>query len=166
MKITDYSVENLSLIAGQIEPELRKSFSIALKNKKINIDRMVHELHDIAMHKFNCLECGNCCRSLGPRILEKDIDRLSKTLKIKPKIFLEKYLRIDEDNDFVFKSMPCPFLGTDNYCSVYESRPKACCEYPHTDRNKIQQIKEIIIKNNSFCPISLWISVELIRKVS
>ncbi len=29
---------------------------------------------------------------------------------------------------------PCPFLGDDNYCSVYEARPKACREYPHTDR--------------------------------
>lgn len=46
------------------------------------------------------------------------------------------YLRVDEDNDKVFKSMPCPFLGEDNLCSIYDIRPKACREFPHTDRKK------------------------------
>ncbi|MFH2142551.1 MAG: YkgJ family cysteine cluster protein [Bacteroidota bacterium] len=165
MKMFDFSPGNLAKTAKLIEPDLRKAFATALKTNKINLDNIIHDLHDKATRKFNCLECGNCCRSLGPRILEKDIDRLSKSLKIKPKAFIEKYLLIDEDNDFIFKSMPCPFLCSDNYCSVYENRPKACCEYPHTDRNKIHQIREIIIKNNSVCPISLWISNEFIKSI-
>jgi Fe-S-cluster containining protein len=62
------------------------------------------------------------------------------------------YLRIDEDNDYVFKTMPCPFLGADNYCSIYEDRPKACREYPHTDRKKFYQIHALTIKNAATCP--------------
>ena len=55
--------------------------------------------------------------------------------------------------DMVFRSMPCPFLGDDNYCAIYESRPKACREYPHTDRKKFFQIYKLSVKNASTCPI-------------
>lgn len=39
--------------------------------------------------------------------------------------------------------MPCPLLGRDNYCAVYADRPKACREYPHTDRrNTMEEMYE------------------------
>ncbi|MCD8261039.1 MAG: YkgJ family cysteine cluster protein [Bacteroides sp.] len=76
---------------------------------------------------------------------------------------VETYLRIDEDNDYVFKSMPCPFLGTDNYCCIYEDRPKACREYPHTDRKKFYQLYSLSIKNSTTCPAVLEI-LERLRK--
>ena len=85
-------------------------------------------------------------------LTDSDIARLSKHLKIKPSKFTEQFLRIDEDNDYVFKTMPCPFLQDDNYCSVYEYRPKACKEYPHTDRKNILGILDICIKNTEVCP--------------
>jgi Fe-S-cluster containining protein len=44
-------------------------------------------------------------------------------------------------------------LGDDNYCAIYESRPKACREYPHTDRKKFFQIYKLSVKNASTCPI-------------
>ena len=66
---------------------------------------------------------------------------------------VEKYIRIDEDGDYVFKTMPCPFLMPDNYCQIYENRPKACKEYPHTDRKKFYQITNLSIKNSHVCPI-------------
>jgi Fe-S-cluster containining protein len=78
--------------------------------------------------------------------------------------FVDKYLRIDEDKDFVFKTMPCPFLGHDNYCSVYSDRPKACREYPHTDRKRFAQLLDLSLKNTETCPIVFSIFVEL-RKI-
>jgi Fe-S-cluster containining protein len=53
---------------------------------------------------------------------------------------VETYLLLDEEHDYVFRQQPCPFLGVDNYCSIYEVRPKACREYPHTDRDKFHQL--------------------------
>ncbi|WP_372938079.1 YkgJ family cysteine cluster protein, partial [Seonamhaeicola sp.] len=52
----------------------------------------------------------------------------------------------------VLQTVPCTFLGADNYCSIYEVRPKACREFPHTDRKKFQQISNLTLKNVAICP--------------
>lgn len=125
-----------------------------LKNKKPKkLDDVVHDLHDEAFRKFDCLTCANCCKSISPIITDKDIDRISRSLKMKAVDFIAKYLKIDEDRDYVFKSSPCPFLATDNYCFIYENRPKACREYPHTDRARFYQILDLTRKNCEICPV-------------
>jgi hypothetical protein len=90
-------------------------------NRKL--DERVHALHDLVFEKIDCLDCANCCRSLGPRILDSDIQRIASSLRIKPSAFVEQFLLIDEEGDYIFKSMPCPFLGSDNYCAIYDVRP-------------------------------------------
>lgn len=137
-----------------------------LKSKQPkNLDEVVHGLHDEAFEKFSCLDCANCCKTIGPRLTDKDIASLSRYLKMKPADFTEKYVETDEDNDFVFRDHPCPFLLPDNYCMVYESRPKACREYPHTDRKRFYQILQLSHKNCETCPVVFGIFGEL-RKVS
>jgi Fe-S-cluster containining protein len=76
---------------------------------------------------------------------------------MKPGAFIDSYLRVDEDNDYVLQTTPCSFLGADNYCGIYEVRPKACREYPHTDRRKLQQIASITIANTAICPAAFQI---------
>lgn len=127
------------------------------------MDNLVHDLHEHFSSEINCLECANCCRSLGPAIYDKDIERISKALRLKPSEVVDKYLKIDEDGDYVFRSMPCPFLMPDNYCSIYEFRPKACREYPHTDRKKFSQIYMLTVKNSSTCPIAYHVLKELTK---
>jgi Fe-S-cluster containining protein len=83
---------------------------------------------------------------------DKDISRIAKHLRLRPSEFTEKYLRIDEDNDYVLQSVPCTFLGDDNRCSIYDVRPKACREFPHTDRAKQHQILNLTEKNVAVCP--------------
>ena len=61
-------------------------------------------------------------------------------------------LTVDEDNDHVLQTVPCAFLGEDNYCSIYDVRPKACREYPHTDRVKQKQLLSLNLKNTEVCP--------------
>lgn len=147
-----YNLQKLKEDAALKAPEWKRFYVKNLHRLK-KMDKEIEQLHDEAMDEIDCLQCGNCCRSLGPMILEKDIDNLSKSLKMKPSDFIDKFLRKDEDKDWVFKSMPCPFLGVDNYCAVYENRPKACREYPHTDRKKFHQIFNLSIKNAETCPI-------------
>ena len=143
---------SLALAASKKEAEWNRYL---LKNKKKieGLDLKIHELHNTVAERINCLDCANCCRTLGPRITDKDLERMGKALRLKPVDVMKKYLRVDEDGDMVFQTMPCPFLGADNYCSIYESRPKACREYPHTDRKKFFQIYKLSIKNASTCPI-------------
>ena len=68
------------------------------------------------------------------------------------------------NDDFVFSKMPCVFLEEDNTCKIYEDRPRACREYPHTDQRKIHQVLDITLKNMSTCPAVFEI-VERLKKV-
>ena len=131
------------------------------KKPPVNLDLIASRVHESVFDHTNCLECGNCCRTTGPLLLPKDIERLAKHFKMRPSVFMETYLREDEDKDWVFKSMPCPFLGEDNYCSVYEDRPKACREFPHTNRKKLYQINHLTIKNVEICPAAFEIIEQL-----
>ena len=134
------------------------------KKKPKELDDFVHGLHIDAFNEFNCLDCANCCKTIGPRLIDKDIDRLAKHLKMKSSEFIDQYILTDEDGDYVFKDHPCPFLLPDNYCMVYESRPKACREYPHTDRKRFYQILNLSHKNCETCPVVYEIFEEMKTK--
>ncbi len=152
MKITNTSIADLNLLAAKMKKENIAFFrQIAAKNSG-KVDEAFHTLHDKVFEEINCLDCGNCCKSLGPRISDADIRRISVALRVKPSDLTEKYFRLDEDNDYVFQSMPCPFLDPENYCKIYQDRPRACREYPHTDRRRMQQLLDITLKNIPTCP--------------
>lgn len=123
-----------------------------LKKHKKNLDKEVHTLHDQVFEEVDCLTCANCCITTGPMIFNSDIERIAKYLKKKPATFIDEYLKVDEDNDYVFHSMPCPFLAEDNHCLIYEVRPKACREYPHTNRKNQHQLLNRTLKNTLICP--------------
>lgn len=143
-----------------------KKFLQGLKKKDPrNVDDLFHALHEEVFQEMDCLDCANCCKTTSPIFYQTDIERVAKSLRMKPGDFIEKYLRIDEDKDYVLKSSPCPFLGDDNYCSVYDDRPKACREYPHTNRKKMVQIMELTHKNTLVCPAVLQI-VERLKSMS
>ena len=127
------------------------------------LDERVHALHEAVFETISCLDCANCCRTLGPRITDTDVRRIAAALRIKPSVFVGRYLRMDEEGDYIFQSMPCPFLGRDNYCSIYDDRPKACREYPHTDRRRVYQVMTLALKNSSICPAVFEI-LERLRK--
>lgn len=132
-----------------------KKFAKKLKKRPPkDLDQTCQQLTDQAFEKIDCLECGNCCRSLGPRLTDRDIDRLSAHLRIKPARFIEYYLKLDEDQDYVFNRMPCPFILPDNFCTVYAHRPRACRDFPHTDRKRIHQITDVVVKNTLICPVA------------
>jgi len=122
------------------------------RSKPKTLDTTIHQLHSNVFDNIDCLACANCCKTTSPIYYERDIDRLAKHLKMKPSAFIEKYLHIDEDKDYVLNEAPCPFLDYENYCMVYESRPTACREYPHTNRKRFYQILDLSLKNTAICP--------------
>jgi uncharacterized protein len=124
-----------------------------LKRKKpSNLDQTFQELHDEVFEEIDCLQCANCCKTTSPIFYMKDIERAAKALRIKPNAFIEQYLRIDEDKDYILKSSPCVFLDYENYCIIYKDRPTACREYPHTNRKRMVQILDLTLKNAHVCP--------------
>lgn len=144
---------------AQKKTKEHKKFLESLKKKTPkNLDYIVQETHDEVFEELNCLSCANCCKTTGPLFTEKDIERISKHLKMKAKDFEAKFLQIDEDQDKVLQNLPCWFLGEDNKCNIYEVRPKACREYPHTDRKKVFQINNLMLKNTLICPAAfVWV---------
>lgn len=130
-----------------------------------NLDELFHEAHDEAFESIDCLTCANCCKTTSPIFYQRDIERAAKACRLKPSEFIDKYLRIDEDSDYVLKQAPCPFLDGENYCVIYEDRPNACREYPHTNRKKMQQILDLTFRNTLVCPAVLRITEEIKKKL-
>ena len=112
----------------------------------------MQELHEEEFAQTDCLSCGNCCKTTSPIFTDKDISRISRALKMKETQFVSQYLHRDEDDFMVLREAPCPFLGSDNACFIYDDRPKACREYPHTDRKRFIQITDLTLKNTEICP--------------
>ena len=160
----DY-INNLPKLAKDKHKENKKFFAKLKKKPPKDLDYTMQTLHDNEFKRTDCLECANCCKTTGPLFTDKDIERLAKYFKLKPQQFINEYLRIDEDNDYVLQSVPCTFLGADNYCSIYDVRPKACREFPHTDRKKFHQISNLTLKNVAICPAAFNIVEEMKKTI-
>jgi len=135
--------------------------------EKGNFNRMLKALpqfHEEAFAEIDCLQCANCCKTYSPRFKQPDIKRIAKVLKMKEGELVEKYLRLDEDNDYVVKQSPCPFLNTDNTCSIYEDRPSDCRRYPYTDEDVFLKRTQLTLKNATFCPIAFTV-LEKLEKI-
>jgi hypothetical protein len=145
-------LKDLPKKAKDKQKENKKFFAKLRKRPPKHLDVQMQDLHTEEFAQTNCLECANCCKTTGPLFTNRDINRISKHFKLKPGVFIDTYLRVDEDNDHVLQQVPCTFLGEDNYCSIYDVRPKACREYPHTDRKDFHKISDLTIKNTSICP--------------
>ena len=131
------------------------------RNPPKNLDVVFQDTHYEVFEKTDCLTCANCCKTTSPIFYQKDIERVAQGLKMKPGAFIEKYLHLDEEKDYVLNVAPCPFLDADNYCRVYEYRPTACREYPHTNRKKMFQLLKLSYCNTLVCPAVLKITEKL-----
>ena len=145
--------------------ENKKYFDKLKKKAPKNIDYIMQDLHDAEFKKTDCLKCANCCKTTGPLFTSADIERVSKHFRQKPQQFIDQYLRIDEDQDYVLKNVPCTFLDPENACMIYEVRPKACREFPHTNRKKFQQISDLTLNNVAICPAAFNIVEEMKKKM-
>ena len=146
------NLDQFKVRSGNKEKENGKFLASLKKKNSRKVDAVFHILHNEVFEEIDCLSCANCCKTTSPIFYQNDIERAAKALRMKPGDFVSKFLKVDEDNDFVLQSSPCPFLGSDNYCSIYEDRPKACREYPHTNRKKMVQITELTLENTRVCP--------------
>jgi Fe-S-cluster containining protein len=146
----DY-LEEINL-SEQKKAELDKLFNKIKKKRPKHLDRVFHTAHDKAFEEIDCLKCANCCKTTSPIFRDVDIQRISKKFKMTTLSFETQYLRKDSEDDWVLKEVPCTFLQEDNGCFIYDVRPQACREYPHTDRKRMIGILDITRKNAEICP--------------
>jgi Fe-S-cluster containining protein len=137
---------------------LKNFLAKADKNKVL---KQLPGLHEEAFEKIDCLQCAACCKNYSPRFKTPDVKRISKHFGMKESAFIDTYLKVDEDGDFVVKASPCPFLGTDNACSIYEVRPSDCARFPYTDEDVLIKRQNLTLKNSTFCPITFFVLEKL-----
>jgi Fe-S-cluster containining protein len=133
------------------------------KAEKNSVLDQLPRLHEEAFEAIDCLQCANCCKSYSPRFKTPDIKRIARYLGLKESVFIETYLRVDEDGDFVARSVPCPFLGPDNRCGIYEQRPSDCHRFPYTDEDVFIKRQQLTLKNSTFCPITYFVLERLLE---
>ena len=133
--------------------ENRKKYKKALeKADERALIRQLPVLHEAVFSRINCLDCANCCKNHSPTFKTTDIKRISRHLRMKESSFIDCYLKIDEDNDYVLKSSPCAFLADDNTCNIYEVRPGDCARYPYTDEDVFVKRRALTLANAVVCP--------------
>jgi Fe-S-cluster containining protein len=147
-----HPAEGLQEQAKKKREAFRKVVKAVKKRPPGKLDEWFEDAHDVTFQSLDCLDCSNCCSTTSPMFFDKDIERLSGHLRMKPGTFIEQYLYLDTDGIYALKQTPCPFLGVDRYCSVYEYRPKACREFPHTRHRRMVQKLDLAVANSSICP--------------
>ena len=150
------------LLRAKANRAANKKFLSTTAKRIPRLDREVQAIHAEVFAEIDCMKCGNCCRTLGPRFTTADTSRISTLLKMREAAFVKEYLRFDEDDDLIFKVMPCPFVEEDNSCRIYDKRPKACADYPHTDEKNIR-LHHLAV-NTLYCPAALLIVERLKEK--
>ncbi len=156
------TMENWEKISGEHQKLYRNFLAKAGKKEVL---RAIPELHENAFAKIDCLQCARCCKNYSPRFKMPDIKRISKSLQLKESAFIEKYVRYDDEGDYVAVTSPCPFLGERNECSIYEDRPSDCRRFPYTDEDVILKRPQLTLKNSTFCPIVVSVMEGLLEKV-
>ena len=156
--MADFLNTNWQKLSSDHQKEYKRFLQKRDKNKLL---KQLPKLHEEAFDNINCLQCARCCKNYSPRFKTPDIKRISKHLKMKEGTFIETYLNLDEDGDYVVKSRPCPFLDDDNSCSIYEVRPSDCQRFPYTDEDVFFKRPNITLKNSTFCPIVVFVLEKL-----
>ncbi len=152
-----FLLANLKQRARDDKKANKKFFRQLARRPPRDLDRQVATLHEEVFEEIDCLQCANCCKTTSPIFRDKDIERIARHLSLRPAELVDRYLQLDDEGDYVLTQAPCPFLGADNYCSIYEIRPKACREYPHTDRKHFHQILDLTLKNTAVCPAAFLV---------
>ena len=147
---TVYPSPNWERKSAERQKQYKQYLSRTDKNKILD---KLPALHADAFEKIDCLQCANCCKNYSPRFKTPDIKRIAKHLRMKEGEFIKQYLKLDDEGDYVVTSKPCPFLGSDNYCRIYEVRPSDCQRFPYTDEDVIVKRQALTLKNSTFCPI-------------
>jgi uncharacterized protein len=153
-------LKNWQKKSAEHQKQYKQLLARADKNRLL---KQLPDLHDEAFQQVDCLTCGNCCKGYSPRFKTPDIKRISRALRMKESVFIETYLKLDEEGDYVVKSSPCPFLGEDNFCSIYEDRPSDCARFPYTDEDVLFKRPLLTLKNSTFCPAVYYVLERLME---
>jgi uncharacterized protein len=139
--------------------------SMKFQNYGFRPGKLVAEFHEQAFCIVDCTHCANCCKTMDVVFTTEDIARIADHLNMTVEKFVEAYLEPDEDDGpYKARQKPCPFLGDDDRCTIYDIRPLVCREFPHTDKKGFTT-RTILHANNALtCPAVFWIIEQMKRR--
>ena len=90
---------------GESKREENERFRKHLKRHNF-VERRFRQIALEAEEAIDCQACANCCREATVRITERDIDRLSKFLRVKRARFVEDYCEESAEEGLILKRTP------------------------------------------------------------
>jgi hypothetical protein len=141
-----------------------------LRSLKLRSPEKVHrialQLHQEAFRIVDCTKCANCCKTLHPIVIDEDIPRIARHLGMTDEEFVAAYLEKDEEGfgEYRVKTSPCPFLGDDNRCKIYDVRPEKCRGYPFTDKPDFVFMTMTHADNAVVCPAVFYLVEQMKRR--
>ena len=128
-------------------------------------DELAGQLHEQTFQIVDCTRCANCCKTMNIKLSDEDARRIAKQLNMEIDDFVETYLEPDdEDGPYKFREKPCPFLGDDDRCTIYDVRPTVCREYPQTNKEGFTFRTMSVANNALHCPAVFWIVEEMKKR--
>jgi len=97
------------------------------------VERKLVRIAEETEAQFDCQTCANCCKVATARLLERDVEKLAKALRLTPGKFLRQYTTEDPEEGLILnrdEQSGCVFL-VGNECTVYDARPTSCRDFPH-----------------------------------
>jgi Fe-S-cluster containining protein len=127
------------------------------------IDELAQELHGEVFARIDCTRCANCCKTMPPGLNDEDIERIAAQQKMPRQEFIEAYLQAAPENPgrLLMTGIPCPFLGADDRCTIYDIRPESCRKFPHTDQEGFTCRSSQHTSNTLNCPAVYHIVQEM-----
>lgn len=152
-------------LLGEKKREENEQFRKHLKRHSF-VERRFRHLAQEVEEQIDCTVCANCCREATVKLAERDVEKLAKFLRVKPAEFLRKYTDEDPEEGVILKRTEtgCIFLAG-NLCTIYESRPHNCENFPHLVRGEGSVLSRMWdFKDRAcYCPI-VYNTLELFKE--
>jgi Fe-S-cluster containining protein len=141
---------------GEKKREENARFRTFMKSRD-HSDRILRRIAQGIEDDIDCTVCANCCRVATATVKERDVEHLSRFLRISEARFLAEYTTESEDEGRILRrtdEVGCVFLSG-NECTVYEARPDACQRFPHVVRGNGSIASRMwqFVDRACYCPI-------------
>jgi Fe-S-cluster containining protein len=160
--------DTLQLYSGRVITDLVQIRRLGEKKRDENLQfRKYLKSHEWVERQFrnaakdvhaqiDCRQCGECCRVTEVQLAERDVEHMSRFLRISPAAFLKQYTALDSDQAVILRRTQtgCVFLDG-NDCTIYESRPGNCERFPHLLRGNGSLVSRMweFVDRATYCPI-------------
>ena len=156
----EINLETITNIAAEKEIENQLFVDHLKKQDGQEIDGLVFTLNHFISSQIDCMQCGNCCKSLMINVSDDEANHLSEHLHQSRKEFEHKYVEKGNNGMMIINTIPCHFLHN-NKCTVYEHRFAGCKEFPGLHLPDFTKRLFSVFMHYKRCPIIFNVVEEL-----